>query len=183
MIGYKTFIKSTNNYEKDYKVGIVYDELHPSYNYNNGYMFVEMPIDLFCENPIQNMCYMFDSLEFVEIYVLGNISHNQVNHFSTTNKFKINRILSHSELLDCIKDGEMKTYSGDIFTFHNKMLHSIDDKPAIQRINGDKKWYKEGKIHRSDDLPAIIELCPSKITYEWWINGKIHRDKRRHTHG
>jgi len=43
-------------------------------------------------------------------------------------------------------------------------VHSFDDKPAIKRNNGDKSWYKEGKIHRMNG-PAI-ELNNG---YKYWF--------------
>jgi antitoxin component YwqK of YwqJK toxin-antitoxin module len=39
--------------------------------------------------------------------------------------------------------------------------------------NGDKYWYKNGKIHRDDDLPAVV--CYNSTKY-WYQNGKLHRD-------
>ena len=39
--------------------------------------------------------------------------------------------------------------------------------------NGDQCWYKDDKLHREDDLPAIIWADSSKF---WAINGKCHRE-------
>ena len=35
-------------------------------------------------------------------------------------------------------------------------LHRDNDQPAIIYADGTKFWYKEGKYHREDDQPAII---------------------------
>lgn len=51
-------------------------------------------------------------------------------------------------------------------------LNSVNDKPAILYPNGDSYWYKEGKIHRDNDMPAVV-------TYnaEMWLqDNKHHRD-------
>ena len=40
-------------------------------------------------------------------------------------------------------------------------------------INGDKKWYVNGKRHREGGLPAIEFGNGSKW---WYVNGKLHRD-------
>lgn len=39
--------------------------------------------------------------------------------------------------------------------------------------NGDIIYYKNNKIHRDDDLPAIIQKDGS---LQWWINGYPHRE-------
>jgi len=35
-------------------------------------------------------------------------------------------------------------------------LWSIKDQPAFVRSDGDKMWYRRGKCHRENDLPAIV---------------------------
>lgn len=54
-----------------------------------------------------------------------------------------------------------------------RVLHSYNDLPAKVCGNGDKEWYKNGKLHRDGDLPAIIWSDGAKM---WYKNGKIHRD-------
>jgi hypothetical protein len=39
--------------------------------------------------------------------------------------------------------------------------------------NGTKKWYKDGKLHRDGDLPAVENANGDRW---WFISGKIHRD-------
>ena len=43
----------------------------------------------------------------------------------------------------------------------------------IRFTAGDKEWYKEGKLHRDGDLPAVIWADGDK---EWYKEGKWHRD-------
>jgi hypothetical protein len=44
-------------------------------------------------------------------------------------------------------------------------------------IKEDIVWYKNGKIHRRDDLPAIITTYMNgKIEFTWYKDGVIHRD-------
>jgi hypothetical protein len=52
-------------------------------------------------------------------------------------------------------------------------LNSIEDKPAIIRANGDKRWYINGNRHRENDQPAIIYAYGNKY---WYINGNRHRE-------
>jgi hypothetical protein len=51
-------------------------------------------------------------------------------------------------------------------------LHREEDLPAIIYADGSQEWYKNGLLHREGDLPAIIW---ADGTSEWWINGKLHR--------
>ena len=39
-------------------------------------------------------------------------------------------------------------------------------------------WYKHGKLHRSDDLPAFVSAGDNDFAgvQEWWQNGEMHRD-------
>jgi antitoxin component YwqK of YwqJK toxin-antitoxin module len=59
-------------------------------------------------------------------------------------------------------------------TYRNGLLHSYQDEPAIVADNGTYKvWYKQGKIHRDNDLPAITR---NEVYQEWYRDGKLHRD-------
>ena len=40
-------------------------------------------------------------------------------------------------------------------------------------IGGTQKWYQNGKLHRDNDLPAIVLFDGSQ---SWSQNGKLHRD-------
>jgi len=53
-----------------------------------------------------------------------------------------------------------------------KILHSINDKPATIYDDGSKDYYKDGKRHRDGDRPAIINSDGSKYYFK---NGKLHR--------
>jgi len=46
-----------------------------------------------------------------------------------------------------------------------------EDGPAIERVDGDKFWYLNGKTHREDG-PACEWENGDK---EWYLNGKRHR--------
>lgn len=39
--------------------------------------------------------------------------------------------------------------------------------------DGTKAWYKNNKLHRDDDLPAVIWADGTKL---WYQNGVLHRD-------
>ena len=56
--------------------------------------------------------------------------------------------------------------------YKNCKLHRDNDLPAVEYINGSKYWYKEGKCHRLDG-PAEIYNNGSKV---WFYEGMRHRD-------
>jgi hypothetical protein len=47
-------------------------------------------------------------------------------------------------------------------------LHSFYDQPALIYTNGIMVWYKDGKEHRDNGLPAVTDADGHK---EWWVNG------------
>jgi hypothetical protein len=56
--------------------------------------------------------------------------------------------------------------NGDKCWYKNGKLHR-DGGPAIERSNGNKAWYKGGDLHREDG-PAI-EFSDREV--EYWVNG------------
>ena len=46
----------------------------------------------------------------------------------------------------------------------------------VTRNNGTEEWLLNGKLHRENDQPAVINPNSYK---EWWVNGELHRDDDR----
>lgn len=44
---------------------------------------------------------------------------------------------------------------------------------AMEYLNGNRKWYINGRLHRENDLPAISNYDDD--TKKWYLNGKRHR--------
>jgi hypothetical protein len=63
------------------------------------------------------------------------------------------RIVRHY-LRKCLHGGRNATI---IYKF-GAVNHSIDDQPAITTIDGVRKWYHFGKLHRGNDQPAVISI-------------------------
>ena len=57
--------------------------------------------------------------------------------------------------------------------YRDGKLHRDNDLPAMIRALGTQKWYKDGKLHREGDLPAVIW---ANGTQNWYKYGKQHRD-------
>jgi hypothetical protein len=57
--------------------------------------------------------------------------------------------------------------------FKNGNLHRDDDLPASIWADGSKFWYKDGERHREGDKPAAIWADGSRF---WYKEGKLHRE-------
>ena len=65
------------------------------------------------------------------------------------------------------------TSNGNLtYSNHGLGVVMIKSQPTITtKKNGDKCWYLNGKLHRTDG-PAVEFADDDK---EWWLNGKLHR--------
>lgn len=64
---------------------------------------------------------------------------------------------------------------GTVRTYLDGQLHSFDDDPAVLTREGRRLWYKNGKLHRDNDLPACI-FVHDKF---WYKDGVYHRDDNK----
>jgi len=51
----------------------------------------------------------------------------------------------------------------------NGQLHNENDLPAVESVNGMKKWYRYGVLHRK--MGPAVEFADGYK--EWWINGEF----------
>ena len=175
MIGYKAFYKSHKpgvlvaHDKTEYIIGSIY---HSESLYN----FCEMPLDLYRFYP--QITYDHNVVRiYTIIKILGCTIYDINTHESKTNKMQIIKILSPDDLLTEFKDTVFNSVCGDIHYLKNGLWHSNnilsgDALPAIIRINGDMEWMVQGKLHRENDMPAII----TKNGKYWYFDGMLHRD-------
>jgi len=78
-------------------------------------------------------------------------------------------INSRQDLIKTIKTG---CVDGDRYYYKNGKLHRDGDKPAVIWADGTKFYYKNGKLHRGGDKPAVIYTNGTK----YYKNGELHRD-------
>lgn len=71
-----------------------------------------------------------------------------------------------------MKNGKHISDNGNIKWYKDGELHRENDLPAIEGGKGGKAWYQHGKLHRIGK-PAIQFPDASE---EWWINGLLHRE-------
>ncbi len=65
------------------------------------------------------------------------------------------------------------TEDGTEMYYKDGKLHRAGDKPAVIYLNGTQYFYKDGKLHREGDKPAIIYADGSRSFYK---DGVLHRD-------
>lgn len=58
--------------------------------------------------------------------------------------------------------------NGTKWYYNNHILSRLDG-PAVEYMNGEYSWYKEGNLHRIGG-PAFYDL--KNNYYEWWLNHK-----------
>ena len=59
------------------------------------------------------------------------------------------------------------------YWYRNGNIHRDNDLPALICISGNRFWYQNDKLHRDNDLPAIINNNGDQY---WYQNDKLHRD-------
>lgn len=62
---------------------------------------------------------------------------------------------------------------GTLLWYKDFKLHRDGDEPALITSDGRKEWYKEGMLHREGDKPAVIWEDGTRI---WYKEGLKHRD-------
>ena len=76
------------------------------------------------------------------------------------------------ELLDLLKYDITTNSSGTTIYRFNGKIHRDEDQPAVIETNGTTGWYQDGHPHRDNDLPAVINANGDK----WWYkDGKFIR--------
>ena len=65
---------------------------------------------------------------------------------------------------------------GNVLRWRNAMhhIHRDYDKPAVIWPDGTMGWYQHNRLHRDNDLPALVDVCNS--IKEWHQRGELHRD-------
>ncbi len=72
-----------------------------------------------------------------------------------------------------IKNGLIVDSEGNKIWYKNGKLHRNKDLPAVEYANGNKYWYKNGELHRDNDKPAV----EGNNGYKFWYKGGLkHRE-------
>lgn len=65
----------------------------------------------------------------------------------------------------------MEYPDGDKYWYKEGKLHR-EDRPAVEHYDGTKEWWVEGRLHRTDG-PAIEYTNGTK---GWYVNGELYRE-------
>lgn len=71
------------------------------------------------------------------------------------------------------RNGKYKDKLGTIRWYKNGLLHRDNDLPAVIWSDGTQEWFIHGKRHRDNNLPALVK---NENHMEWWLNGNCHRE-------
>jgi len=105
---------------------------------------------------------------------LKRFSYNEVPTSSAQN-IEFFKLTDFNELIVKEEDNISETINSSEkhLWYKNGKLHRDNDLPAAIWKDGRQAWYKDGKQHRDNDLPAMINFNGTKV---WYKNGKPHRD-------
>jgi hypothetical protein len=72
---------------------------------------------------------------------------------------------------------EYQTDTNHYITIKYSKLHRDNDLPAIIWPKGSREWFKRGKCHRDGNKPAIIWIANNGKfqSFEWWKNDKRYQ--------
>jgi hypothetical protein len=87
------------------------------------------------------------------------------------NKYRI--MLEEKNIPLKLKEEHIVYDDGKQEWYRNGLIHRDNDLPAIILSNGDQIWCKNDKVHRDGDLPAIEYANGTK---KWYQNGKLFRN-------
>ncbi len=74
----------------------------------------------------------------------------------------------------CYIVGEYPQFGPDVKVWKQKgKIHRDNDLPAVINNDGTKRWYRNGALHRDNDMPAVIH-GGSKF---WYRDNMTHREE------
>jgi antitoxin component YwqK of YwqJK toxin-antitoxin module len=140
-------------------------------------MFTSFPYDI-----QQKILQFKEPKEIIALYESSEVLLKEIiKHTNFTVDCKV--ILSNEEI-EWFKSKNIKVKlfeykideNGIEYWYKNGQLHRDNDLPAVISSKGSyESWYKNGNLHRDNDLPAVMSL---KSAYRcWYKNGKLHREK------
>jgi len=109
---------------------------------------------------------------FERINILRMIPYNKMKVIAPYEKIEEVIDFANEKCIFDIERTFLEGYVECIAYKHKGVFHRQGDKPTKIFKNGEKHWYKRGKLHRDNDLPAII----SNDCQVWFKNSKRHRE-------
>ncbi len=106
----------------------------------------------------------------IQNIILGFVYYN--TYPAATCDPTINKNKSFLRYLQSLAKIETITGGGRTITYVDGIKHSINDEPDVSR-HGTKYWYKNGKLNRDNDLPAVVLKSGTQF---WRKNNVLHRE-------
>jgi hypothetical protein len=169
--------------DEDFVVGI-----EPHYNtlYNGFRRYILIPEDipdgitLRLEGSVLQIEYRHRG-EFVFRQIFSNIYNGDVNNYATREPQPdyedfLDLGISERVLAEHDFTGQLngKFREDDVIVWYRDgKIHRDDDLPAMVSEDGSQAWYIDGELHREDDKPAIIR---ENGDTEWYWNGRLNRE-------
>ena len=120
--------------------------------------------------------YFLNGKQYVPKHVLRKKNKKRLDRVRKNVEVKKNRLLedlNEDKKTELGNGRYMIEYDDGIKEWYkNGRLHRGGDLPAVIYARGIKMWYKNGRLHRGGDLPAIVT---KKGTKQWYKNGLRHR--------
>jgi len=110
-----------------------------------------------------------DKLNKLRRFSYTTVSNSSAQNIEFFKLTDLNELIVKEEdnILETINSAENQLW------YKNGRLHRDNDLPAENWKNGVQKWYKNGKQHRDNDMPAVISKDGNQY---WFKNDKQHRD-------
>ena len=129
----------------------------------------------FCRIPIDVFRYYYKPYDKYAIVQAQDKIIDDVDK-SVTNHLTIVKLITKEELIQAT-NGLFVRHNGDKEWYQNGVLQRTDKDlngfslPAKEYVNGTKKWYQNGRLHRLDG-PACEYSTGER---SWYKNGQLHR--------
>ena len=75
-----------------------------------------------------------------------------------------------------ITSGDLKSIAkiyGDHFDLYEWAHENMGETYCVVHLDKSTVWYKDGKVHRDDDLPAYVASNGDEV---WYKDGEVHRE-------
>lgn len=164
---------------------LVCHELYTPYTYeigkivkHNGELEIGKSGLHFCQNLMDVFSYYsyepdIPQIIYAEVEAIGKVIDGE--DISVTDALVVKKLLN-GKYEDCeFLNGQITYFRLGLNQcwFKDGKYHRDDDLPAVEWADGTRQWYFDGKLHRDCDLPAVE--CADG-TRKWYIDGKLHRD-------
>lgn len=165
MIGFKRLNADFTQDGFKFELNVTYSQ--SDYNRSKTY-------DIFSYCRVPSSILSFKNDVCIYVTVIGNGPYDIKKRVDSVHaeQITITSQLSHSEMVDLLRN---KSYIFDEFIMkfdENGLLHSTMEPASINHNTGEELWYVHGVLNRSDG-PAVVNK--KKGIEEWWLNGKRHR--------